>query len=96
MDELADINNLNINNPNGKQRLVQEILIRIFETEPNPQVNRIFIAHDYSFDNSKQSLDFLDTVILKPRGSGLGYGFVGLISLNQFISWASENPSDKK
>lgn len=39
-------------------------------------------------------LFFLDTVILKPRGSGLGYGFVGSISLNQFISWASENPSD--
>ncbi|EJR57400.1 hypothetical protein IIO_04927 [Bacillus cereus VD115] len=94
MDELAEINNLNIDNPNEQQRLVKEKLIRIFETEPNSQVNRIFIAHDYSFDESIQSLGFLDTVILKPKGLGLGYEFVGLISLNQFINWTNENLSD--
>ncbi|MDA2411308.1 histidine phosphatase family protein [Bacillus cereus] len=94
MDELAEINNLNIDNPNDQQRLVKEKLIRIFETKPNSQVNRIFIAHDYSFDESIQSLGFLDTVILKPNGLGLGYEFVGLISLNQFINWTNENLSD--
>ncbi len=85
MDELAEINNLNIDSPNKQQRLVKEKLIRIFETEPNSQVNRVFIAHDYSFDNSIQSFVFLDTVILKPKGLGFGYEFVGLISLDQFI-----------
>ncbi|PEE63039.1 hypothetical protein COM90_26535 [Bacillus thuringiensis] len=94
MDELAEINNLNIDSPNKQQRLVKEKLIRIFETEPNSQVNRVFIAHDYSFDNSIQSLGFLDTVILKPKGLGFGYEFVGLISLDQFIKWTNENPSD--
>ncbi|QFQ28588.1 histidine phosphatase family protein [Bacillus thuringiensis] len=94
MDELAEINNLNIDSPNKQQRLVKEKLIRIFETEPNSQVNRVFIAHDYSFDKSIQSLGFLDTVILKPKGLGFGYEFVGLISLDQFIKWTNENPSD--
>ncbi|PEV91892.1 hypothetical protein CN442_08620 [Bacillus thuringiensis] len=94
MDELAEINNLNIDSPNKQQRLVKEKLIRIFETEPNSQVNRVFIAHDYSFDNSIQSLGFLDTVILKPKGLGFGYELVGLISLDQFIKWTNENPSD--
>ncbi|MDA2519901.1 histidine phosphatase family protein [Bacillus cereus] len=94
MDELAEINNLNIDSPNKQQRLVKEKLIRIFETEPNSQVNRVFIAHDYSFNNSIQSLGFLDTVILKPKGLGFGYEFVGLISLDQFIKWTNENPSD--
>ncbi|ARP61328.1 MULTISPECIES: histidine phosphatase family protein [Bacillus cereus group] len=94
MDELAEINNLNIDSPNKQQRLVKEKLIRIFETEPNSQVNRVFIAHDYSFHNSIQSLGFLDTVILKPKGLGFGYEFVGLISLDQFIKWTNETPSD--
>ncbi|MDO8160457.1 fructose-2,6-bisphosphatase [Bacillus toyonensis] len=94
MDELAEINNLNFGNSNVQKRLVKEKLIRIFETKPNSQVNKLFIVHDYSFDESIQSLDFLDTVILKLKGSGLGYSFVGLKSLNQFISWASEHSSN--
>ncbi|MGG3647138.1 histidine phosphatase family protein [Bacillus wiedmannii] len=50
MDELAKINNLDIDNPNEQHSLVKEKLIRTFETEPNSQVNRIFIAHEYSFN----------------------------------------------
>lgn len=101
IDELAAINDLNIDNPNNQQKIVQETLIRMFETVPNANLNRLFIAHDHTFnepiqcpDNTGSGLCFLDTVILKPKGSGLGYEFVGLISLNQFISWASENLSD--
>lgn len=50
MDELAKINNLDIDNPNEQHSLVKGKLIRTFETEPNSQVNRIFIAHEYSFN----------------------------------------------
>ncbi|MEK7019366.1 histidine phosphatase family protein [Bacillus sp. FSL R9-9410] len=98
IDELAGINSLNEDNPNDQEKIVQEKLIRRFETVPNTNLNRIFIAHDYTFnepikcpDDTDSGLCFLDTVILQPKGEGKGYEFIGLISLKQFITWADDN-----
>ncbi|KAA0825308.1 histidine phosphatase family protein [Bacillus sp. AY2-1] len=95
--ELADINYLNIDNPNEEQKIVKEKLIRLFETIPNKALNRIFIAHNHTFnkhiqcpDNNSSGLCFLDTIILQPKGEGKEYEFIGLISLDQFIKWSDD------
>ncbi|WP_265939216.1 histidine phosphatase family protein [Bacillus thuringiensis] len=95
--ELADINYLNIDNLNEEQKIVKEKLIRLFETIPNTALNRIFIAHNHTFnkyiqcpDNNGSGLCFLDTIILQPKGEGKGYEFIGLISLDQFIKWSDD------
>ncbi|MDA2359001.1 histidine phosphatase family protein [Bacillus cereus] len=98
IDELADINSLNKDNPTVQEKIIQAKLIKRFETVPNTNLNRIFIAHDYTFnkpikcpDNTDSGLCFLDTVILQPKGEGKGFEFIGLISLKQFITWADDN-----
>ncbi|ARJ25319.1 histidine phosphatase family protein [Bacillus mycoides] len=91
LEELVNISSLRIENPEGDRKRIKEKLIEMFETIPDSNLNRVFIGHDYSFDQSRNhGLDFLDTVILKPKGQGQGYEFIGIINFEQLKKWSSE------
>lgn len=93
LEELVKISSLRIENPVGETKRIKEKLIEKFETIPDSNLNRVFVGHDYSFDQSRpnQGLGFLDTVILKPKGQGQGYEFIGIINFEQLKKMSSEN-----
>lgn len=86
-NNLAYIGYLEKDNLPDREQQIKEDLIKTLETLPSDNLNKVLIAHHHIFNDSQNDLPHMGTVILKPKGPGKGYEFVGFISLEQFIEW---------
>ena len=95
-NDLANIHYLKQEDLDTEKQKVKENLMKILETVPSQNLNKVIICHNISFDNSYNGLRYMDTVVLKPMGQRRGYTFIDLISLEQFIEWSNESKTEHR
>jgi hypothetical protein len=88
-ENLAYIYYLSANDLTNEQMNIKTSLLSMFETNPQPGSNQVIVGHSYPFHDSIQGeIPNTGTVVLKPKGPGNGFEFVGLIPLEDWVRWS--------
>lgn len=61
-------------------------LASVLERDPAAGTNKVIIAHSFPQDIGLGEIPYLGTVVVKPRGEGLGYDIVARVSLAELSS----------
>ncbi|MBK3495197.1 histidine phosphatase family protein [Viridibacillus sp. YIM B01967] len=75
--------NLSSNSSAAEQQRILNNLKSALEIPPPAGSNKVIIAHSFPKGIGLGAIPYMGTVIVKPRGVGLGFEIIGQVSLNE-------------
>ena len=86
---LMEIQNLNGNLSDPEKSRILNNLQSFLEVEPPNGTNRVIVAHSFPKGVGLDSIPYMGTVIVKPKGPGNGYEVIGRLPLSDLYKLVS-------